>query len=407
MNWRRLVFAWLLRIALVGIALAAVGFCVWQFALTYYGRGWGHEPASAPWVLGHRARELLTNATSTGKQKTLVDGAVHVRTHGQLSGPDFVNRSHTAPSGSIVGQPWAWWRNRVTASAAGAARGPSFDGEYVSRLLRQIRALPGDYRAYILARSRPQGGAENASAPVVTNRYVAWLAERAPQQLMPVASILPGRANAGQNLAHWVEKGVQRVRWLPVRQHIDLTSAAARTFYKKLAQAKVTLNLPVGAVRDRHGTYRWISPAAIKPMLAAGVDVELTLADARGPKGQELMPALFHLLATSDHAKQITISLANVLAGKRPQQVLKPLLAHPQYYRHLRYASGYPQPALAGRIDVEALADDGFIDRSLVPPLKAIYDVNPLAFALVVMRRVHLPHTRLGFPESVFVRKKS
>jgi len=384
--------------------------CLWHVTLRHYGSGVTHAPESAPWVLNHRAQHLLNVAMASGKDKTIIDAAVHIRSHGQLSGPGFSNHSHTAPTGGIFKNPWAWWQYRRTASAAHAAPGPDFDGEYFSQLLRQIRAMPGDYRARILARAPPGSSGPNknsASVPVVTNRYVTWLASRAPNHLTPVVSLVPGATAVGQRLTHWIKQGVKHIRWLPVRQHINLASPAAKMFYNKLAKAHAKLMLPVGRVRDGKGKPQWIRPGAIKPALAAGVSVELTLAGASGPNGQQLMPALFHLLATSKHAKHITIDLTGVLSNHAPRTLLKPLLAHPQYYRNLQYASNYPHSAVAGRIDVHQLAAAGFINPKLVTPLEAIDKVNPLAFSLVVMRNVHLPQTQLGFPSSVFESKKS
>lgn len=403
MKFRYVLSGWLLRVAFGALVIAIAVFYLWHLALSHYGRGWTLTPESADWVLEPRARELLHQKSGDKTTKTVVDGAVHILSHGQLSGPNFVNKSQTAPAGGVLGGPWVWWHYRLEANAAGVDPGIHFDAEYVSRLLRQIRALPSDYRARILARAPPQErSGRRATAPVVTNRYVVWLADQASDALEPVISITPGRSDAVQSLERWADEGIDWVHWLPARQNINLASDASQRFYKALARNDVALMLSVGQVRDRKGHRYWVAPDSIKPALEAGVDVRLSLAGSRGSKGQQLMPALFNLLGTARHAERITIGLAGVLSGDKPERILKPLLAHPQYFDQLRYASGYPESATAGAIDVEQLANDGFIDQSLVQPLNSIYEVNPIGFTLAVMRHVHLPHTRLKLPDRVY-----
>lgn len=106
--------------------------------------------------------------------------------------------------------------------------------------------------------------------------------------------------------------------------------------------------------------------------------------------------------ADAEYVSRLRIELGEVLSGGRLTSVLTPLLQHPQFFERMRYASGYPDPALARAIDPDRLAEQDFIDPALVEPLRAIYDVNPLLFALVTRRNVRLATTGLGFPASVF-----
>lgn len=397
------------RRALIAIAILAVvallGTALVRFWWARHGAGWTHDPEDAAWVLPAASQQLIERAFADADDRPVLDRRALIVSRGQLSGPGFSNdsRAHGRAGPSIA----VWLSRRLRDEAAGVVRPETADADYVSRLVRQIRAMPGPYRARIMARDGvfdDQGAprVDNAE-PTVANDYVAWLGQRVAPVLKPVVSIHPQRPDADQALTKWAAKGGDEVVWWPVRQRIDPTGAAAKAAYKIMAEHDMRLIISVGQLHNADGENRWIAPSAIRPALKAGVSVRLRLGRATGSEDQNLMPALFRLLReTGDNEVDLTVSLAGLLTGDRPGTELEPLLEHPQFFARLRYASGYPRIARAGAIDLDRLAAEGFIARADVAPLAAIYDVNPLLFTFVVMRHVHLPGTGLALPGTVF-----
>lgn len=397
-------WGWVVLVLLLGLALAAA--VLGPRWLARHGAGWTHDPEDAPWVLPRAAHKQVEQAFAGMDGQPIVDRGVGVISRGQLSGPGFAN--HSRERGRNVAAIGGWLSRRLRDRAAGIVAPATADADYVSRLVRQIRAMPGAYRAEISARD----GAFDAHGrpltdlplPVVSNRYVDWLAdERAPDALRSEVSIQPRRPDAAAALKRWAAAGVHDVRWWPAAQHIDLDGQAAKAMYRLMAAHDMRLDVAIGRLSPIGHDPVWIAPAAVEAALDAGVAVRLRLGDTQGDQGQQLMPGLFALLHrhADEHAK-LTISLAGLLRGDRPKTELEPLLQHPQYFDHLRYASGYPGIARADAIDLDALAAAGFISSDDASALRAIYDVNPLLFALVVMRHVHLPYTSLRLPATVF-----
>ena len=387
------------------LALALLVVVLWPRWLARHAAGWTHDPEEAAWVLPAASQKLIKQAFAGTDGHAIVDHGVGVVSRGQLSGPDFSNdsqeRGHGVPAIGV------WLSRTLRDRAAGIMHDDTADADYVSRLLRQIRAMPKPYRAEITGRAGVFGrhGAplDEQPEPIVSNRYVAWLAGRAPKVLSAEVSIHPRRPDAAAALERWAKAGVHDVRWWPVAQRIDLKGRAAKAAYKVMAAHHMRLDVAVGRLQRSDHDPAWVAPASVEAALNAGVAVRLRLGGARGPHGQQLMPALFSLLRRHAGAKPaLTISLAGLLSGDRPKTELEPLLQHPQFFAHLRYASAYPAIARADAIDLDALAREGFISRADVAPLRAIYDVNPLLLPLVVMRHVHLPYTTLCFPATAF-----
>ncbi|MES1935061.1 hypothetical protein [Salinisphaera hydrothermalis] len=403
---RRTAGAIVLVVAALVLVLLFV--LLWPRWLARHGAGWTHAPEDAAWVLPEASQRLIKQAFAGLHDHAVVDHGVGIISRGQLSGPDFSNDSHERGHG--VPAVSTWLRQLLRDRAAGIRNAKTADAEYISRLLRQIRAMPGSYRAEISGRAGvfgPHGAPlDDQPAPVVSNRYVAWLAKQAPKALTAEVSIHPRQPNAEAALTRWAKAGVQDVRWWPVAQQIDLDGAAAKAAYKVMAAHHMRLDVAVGQLQRADHDPAWVAPARLKTALDAGVPVRIRLGGATGAHGQQLMPALFALLRHHGDAKPaITISLAGLLSGDRPDTELEPLLQHPQFFSHLRYGSDYPAVACADAIDLQSLARSGFIAKTDVGPLSAIYDVNPLLFAWVVMRRVHLPYTTLHFPAAVFTAK--
>ncbi len=403
------VFYSRVAITLLGAAaLAVVGLTVWHTFLDRAGGAYVYAPEDAAWVLSENAQRLIEQAFAGLGEGGAVDYRVAIFSRGQLGAPAIDNdsfyRAHEA--GEVA--PLAWIAARLRMNAAGVGDPQRADAAYVSRLLRQVRAMPAPYRLHALARDtryHDDGRRDTAATQVfVANDYVYWLSEQAPEIVVPVVSIHPYRADAMDAIAHWAGRGVTAVSWRPASQNIDLRDERAQAFYRALAEHDMALHVRVGAADARYeDAADWVDPLALRDALKAGVTVIASVrAGANSATGATTTARLLDLLRTPAADERLRVALAGLLARQALADVLTPLLQHPQFYSNLRYASGYPLPAINARIDLEALADRGFIAPDQITPLREIYHVNPLMFAFVTLRSVRLPHTRLRLPDSVF-----
>ncbi|MES1950770.1 amidohydrolase 2 [Salinisphaera sp. S4-8] len=389
-----------LFVALVVVA----GVAGWHTLLNTYAGAWSHQPEDADWLLADSARQLIADSMAdldagvVDHQVALLSSrAIGARAPGE---PDQPRVNVSVPTA-----PRAWLEWQFLRHAAGVDDVLQAFELQASRLLRQIDAMPGDYRAYVFARDAvySRAGALDAGATTafVANADVVALAARSDGHLIPVVSVHPARPDAVAVLRRWAERGVRDVAWWPAQQQIDLAGASAQAAYAVMAAHDMRLHTRIGPGRDSETGQAMIDARALRDALDAGVAVTVSI-DAPADNAREVMESLFALLRQPAYRARLRIALDGVLAGRRDQSVLAPLLQHPQFFDRLCYASGYPHSAIAGAIDLEALADDGFLDPALIAPLRAIYDVNPLLFMFVTLRQVRLPTTGLKLPARVF-----
>ncbi len=386
-------------------ALAVVGMTAWRAFLDRAGGAYAHAPEDAAWVLSDTAERLVERAFAGLSESGVDDYGVAIFSRGQLGPPAIDNDSFYRGRDAGEGAPLAWIAARLRMNAAGVHEPQRADAEYVSRLLRQLRAMPAAYRVHALARDRRYHADARrdtvATHVFVANDYVYWLSEQAPEAVVPVVSIHPYRTDALEALERWAGRGVGAVSWRPASQNIDLQDSRAHAFYRALAGHDMALHVRVGAAEARHeDATDWVDPLALRHALEAGVTV---IASVRaGKDGATTTTRLLDLLRSAAADERLRIDLAGLLASHALDDVLAPLLQHPQFYDNLRYASGYPMPAVNAHIDLDLLADRGFIAPDQVAPLREIYHVNPLMFVFVTLRSVRLPHTQLRLPDSVF-----
>jgi len=399
----------LIVLVLFMAAVVVLWLAAWRGILDYYAGARTHAPEDAPWVLSDSAQALVARAFDGPTSVTVTDYRVAGYSRGQLSGPDFDNRSRYRADEEARGAPLIWLDARLREHASGIRDESRADAEYISRVLRQIRAMPGGYTAHLLARDArytDEGRRDDErTLRYVDNEYIAWLASRAPDRLVPVVSVHPYRTDAVAALERWANAGIRHVAWRPVAQNIDLTDPRLSDYYAILAAEDMTLQLPLGFREADNGARGWIDPRALRRALDLGVSVVVTLGGSYSGDGARLMPRLFELLREPAYRKLLTIDLAGVLSPGRVNTLLLPLLQHPQFYSRLRYASGYPETAIRGAIDLEALAARDVIPRQTLEPLSEIRTLNPLLFTFVVMRELRLPGTALHFPAQVFFQR--
>jgi len=386
---------------LVCVALLGwLGMAGWRAFLSHAGGAFVHAPEDARWLLPDAAQALIHEAFSGLEHDRVVDYRVLAVSAGQLGSDKIVNDSFYRQGQA---GPLAWVIGQLRLSAAGVDGVGDLDASYLSRLLRQVRALPADYRMHLLARGwrYDDAGERDVEGTYthVANAYVWWLAQQVPDVIEPVVSIHPYRADARAALAKWAERGVSTVAWQPLRQNIDLTDARTEKFYQALAAHHMTLQLPVGSLTTSYARERrQVQPQALQAALQAGVSVVVAI---RGNGDNDVVEAVMRLLR-GPHAEQVQVLLAGALSRSTLDSILLPLLQHPRLYSHFLFASDYPRSAVNMTIDLRALARAGFIRAADVEPLRAIYQLNPLLFVFVTMRHLRLPQTQVRLATSVF-----
>lgn len=78
------------------------------------------------------------------------------------------------------------------------------------------------------------------------------------------------------------------------------------------------------------------------------------------------------------------------------------LLQRADLYPRYKWASRWPAPAVNWNIWLQPLVEHGFLAADDVTALREIYAYNPLAFQIVLLRRLRLPGTQLALPPSIF-----
>lgn len=392
---------------LLGAVLSILAAAAWHVLLNRAGGYFNYAPEDIDWVLSDDARALVDAAFAGVDDDTVVDYYVQVISQGKLGDNAVYQDSYYRRNRSGSAAPLARVTTHVRLAAAGVARVEAVDGRYISRLLRQIRAMPADYKAHVLARGwryTDEGRRDEAGTYThIANAYVWWLAQQAPDAIVPVVSIHPYRPNALKRLAQWAERGIPAVAWWPVRQNINLADPRARAFYAAMAEYGMALQLPVGSIETVYGYgMATIAPTALRAPLKAGVDVIARVDGSDSVVAErQLTSRLLQLLRDTEKGR-LRVILAGVMADAATDGILMTLLQHPDLYHRLRYASAYPLSAVDWRIDLEALAEQGFIPADVLAPLREIYHVNPLLFAYVLARTLRLPATQLQLPLTVF-----
>lgn len=399
-----------LLLTIMGSLVALLVIVGWRIFLNRAGGHFQYAPEDAPWVLSDEARKLVASAFHGLGKAVIVDYHVGVISQGSLGDAEIDNDSYYRREYDQNDQdagPLTRIVTHLRLTAAGVGNLEAVDGRYVSRLLRQIRAMPGSYKVHLLARGwrYTHSGRRNKAGTYthVANAYVWWLAQQAPEVVVPVVSIHPYRQDALKVLAQWADKGVHAVAWWPVRQNIDLGDPRSKAFYTAMAKYDMVLQVPVGTIDTVYapGTGA-IAPQLLQLPLGMGVTVIARVhAGESGVGGKRITSRLLRLV-NSSHGDRLQIMLAGAFTSESASSVLMTLLQHPDLYGHLRYASGYPLSAVDMRIDLDALADEGFIRARNIAPLREIYHVNPLLFVYVLSRTVRLPSTSLQLPLSVF-----
>lgn len=404
--------------ALLAALVAALAAVVWlgtERLVSALGGGSAFAPEDAAWLLSERARALVDAAyADLGEDAVVQDHWVHLLSFGQRGAGDSENRSFVNPDWLSWWSPLQRLRAGVLLDAGGVTVPSRADDQYLSRLLRLARALPGRHRLHLAAldqRYDPDGRPRpDRSVYAVDNDYVWSIARAHPERVKPVVSVHPYRPHARSELTRWAGRGVDAVAWIPALQGIDPADERLLPYYEALAENGMTLYTHTGAATGfGTGNPAYGNPMRYRAALDAGVNVVMIHCAATGtypdPEdgGRATGTELFlRLLRKPEYADRLRGAIAGVAVRDRAEGALTALLQHPELFDRLVYASGYPLPAVDAAIDTRALAEQGFVTDEQAGALREIHAVNPLLFDFVLKRTLRLPHTDLGLPPAVF-----
>lgn len=416
---------WTFRIACTAIAIAAAAVLIdagGKALIGHLGGAWRHQPEEARWLLSDRAQALVARAYD-GLDGPVRDHRAQLLSLGQIDGDGYDNRSFVHERFLRGWDPRARLYGEIYRHAAGVRDLDRGDAEYLARLVRLADSLPGEHRIRLAALDQHydrDGRPRPGDTPYyVDNDYAMDIAQRHSDIFSPVVSVHPFRRDALEALADWARRGVRAVHWWPAAQGFNPADERLDPYYRALIEHDLTLLAHAGgAIGSAHDAGGRDNPWHYRRALAQGVRVVLayggggdgypdpaakTAASGKIPRISGVTMFRRLLREAGEDARLYADIGALVQRGRVPESLAE-LLQHPDVFDRLVYASDYPLPAVNGAVDIEALAEHGFVTRDQAAALNEIYDVNPLLFDFVAKRLIRLPHTDLGLPDAVFTR---
>lgn len=418
---------WTTRIACSAVVLAAAAVLIdagGSALIGHLGGTWRHQPEEARWLLSDRARALVARAYD-GLDGPVRDHRVHLLSLGQIDSDDYDNRSFVHERFLRGWEPRARLYGEIYRHAAGVRDLDRGDAEYIARLVRLARSLPGEHRIRLAAldqrydrdgRPRPEETLYH-----VDNDYAMAVARKHPDLFSPVVSVHPFRRDAPEALADWARRGVRAVYWWPAAQGFNPADERLDPYYRALVEHDLTLLTHAGGAAglmdgETHRDNPWHYRRALKQGVRVVLDyagggaggypdpaAETGAEDGKTPRISGVTMFL-RLLREAGKDARLYAGIGALVQRDRVPEALAELLQHPDVFDRLVYVSDYPLPAVNAAVDIERLAEHGFVTPDQAAALAEIYDVNPLLFDFVVKRLIRLPHTDLGLPDAVFTR---
>jgi uncharacterized protein len=290
------------------------------------------------------------------------------------------------------------------------------DASYVERMRNLMDGFPVGAKLLLLAfdwfhddDGRPL---PDRSAFFVPDAYARRLALQHGDVFEWAASIHPYRNDAATALAAAAAQGARAVKWLPAAMNIDPASPRCDAFYAAAAQFDLPLIVHCGEEKAVRGADRQAlgNPLRLRRALDHGVRVVVahcaSLGDDidldRGEAGPVVASFdLFkRLMDERRYQKLLHADISALTQRNRAGAPLREVLERREWHGRLVNGSDYPLPGILPLFSPSALAEDGLLERTAVPPLEQLRDHNPLLFDFVLKRHLRIGGT--GLPASVF-----
>ena len=400
----------LIWLALLGLC-AAIAAAAGGYLLDRLGGDFRHQPEELAKGLSPAGRRLLDQTLDGLGPGELVDYHAHLVGLGRGGSGSFVH-----PALLSWRHPLRHLRFLVYASAAGITDLEHADRQYVERLVRLARRIPGGARIHLLAfdKHHNEDGTPNLEKTefYVPNDYAVQLAEEYPDLFTPTISVHPYRRDALEELDRWAARGVGMVKWLPNAMGINPANPRVDPFYARMQELGMTLLTHAGEEKAVHAEedQHLGNPLLLRRPLERGVKVIVAHCASLGVNPDLDRPDhpqadsfdLFLRLMEEPRYEGLLFGDISATTQYNRLAALQVLLERRELHHRLVNGSDYPLPAVNLVIRTSSLVKAGLLSSSEPTALREIYDYNPLLFDFVLKRTLRLPGTDQGFPPSVF-----
>jgi mannonate dehydratase len=289
------------------------------------------------------------------------------------------------------------------------------DQEVVERLVQLADAMPQGAKLVLLAFdfTYDEGGRKRPDLTTfsIPDAYARRVAKAHPDRFEWICSVHPYREDAVQALQHAKEGGARAVKWLPPTMGIDLASPKCGPFYDELVRLKLPLLVHMGEEQavPGAGRHELANPLLVRKALDRGVRVIVAHCASLGKSpdldsnsGEDVSNfALFSRLMSERRYEGRLFGDISAVTQANRKGILPQLLAKQRDWEgRLLNGSDYPLPGVMPIFSLKGLVSLGVLDESLVPALRELREVNPLAFDLTLKRNLRIDGKR--FPASIF-----
>lgn len=283
------------------------------------------------------------------------------------------------------------------------------DASFVARLENLMDGFPTGAQILLFAfdwahdeQGRPQ---RELSAFYVPNAYAARVALAHPTRMQWAASIHPYRKDALAALEQAVTDGARAMKWLPAAMGIDPGSPRCDAYYRLLAKHDLPLITHAGHEAAVAGSARqeYGNPLKLRRALDLGVRVVVAHCASHGDDLDQTgkRRSSFEILADMMEAALPGLygDISAVTQFNRAE-VLKTLLARPEWHSRLLNGSDYPLPGILPLTSLNKLVKLDLLDADAKPFLNGLREHNPLLFDFALKRL--LRYNGRNFPRAIF-----
>lgn len=359
------------------------------------------SPAEYPAGLSPSARQLAREVYADVNPSRLADYHVHLVGLGENGSGCYAN-----PRMRSWAHPFHHLRFLVYCSSGKVTDPARCESQYVERLSSLARTAPGRFLLLAFDENRSSDGrvVPGKTEFHVPNDFPLKLAAQAPRHFAAAGSVHPYRADAIAELRRLHAKGIRVIKWLPNAMGIDPSSPRCDAFYHEMRRLDMTLLTHGGMEAAVHAEEDQClgNPQHLERALKRGVKVIVAHCaslgkghDLQAPPGSpevENWKLLFRMMDDPRWRHLLFADLSATTQVNRSPEFVRAILTRPDLHGRLVNGSDYPLPAVNIVISLRHWVKAGLLDPKDVPPLRELYQVNPLVFDFALKRRLRHVH---------------
>jgi len=336
------------------------------------GGAFRREPEELNVCLSAAARRLVDEAVSGFAAGEIVDCHVHLLGLGQGGTGAFAN-----PVMLSWKYPLRHIKFLIYLSAAGIRDLSHADEQYLERLSRLARAVPGGLRTYLLAFDKYHNtdGAPNLAKTefYIPNEYSIQVAARYPDVFVPTASVHPYRHDAFNELEACAARGLRIVKWLPNAMGMNPGDQRIDPFYRKMKELGMTLLTHAGeemAVEAKEDQLLG-NPLLLRRPLELGLKIIVAHCASLGRNPDlerrnhplaDNFDLFLRLMEEQVYKGQLFGDISTLTQFNRLPRPLQVVLEREDLHGRLINGSDYPLPAVNVVFRMKNLIKAGFLD---------------------------------------------